>query len=790
MDQNNKDQGIGRPMRRKEDHRLLTGGGAFSDDLNLEGQAHAVFLRSPHAHALLGEIRAAAALARPGALAVLTGADFLADGLNPIPATFTPAEEEPLARRGGLEIYRAPIIPMVTDKARLVGEIVAVVVADTLPQAKDMAELMEVDYQVLPALVTPAAALAPGAALIWDDAPGNLAIDDARGEREATEAAFAAAKHVATIELNNNRVTGVPMEPRAAIGVFDSERDRHTLYAGSGAPVRHRLVLARVLGLDKEKVRVACKDVGGAFGTRGQFYSEFALLNWAAKRVGRPVKWTCERSEAFLSDAGARDQFTRVELALDEAGNFLALRASHIGNLGSHPVSYVPLHRGISVTTGVYDIPLIHFEVKGVFTNTLPIHTYRGAGRPEAMYLLERLIDAAAQDFGFDRVELRRRNLIPPDAMPYANLTGMVFDSGEFEKNMDAALALADWEGLAARKAEARARGKLLGGGFCNYIETATGIPTERAEMEILPEGRVRLVVGTQDSGQGHATSYAQLITEWLGVPFDDVDLIEGDTDLVKIGNGSHSSRSMRLAGYLLGQARDQVLDKGKRVAAHLLETAVADIGFAGGRFTVAGTDRSLGLFEVAGAVAAGSGDLPGDLPGDLADELGGKLDGAAQIDKLLTAFPNGCHVCEVEIDPETGAARLTRYAGLDDVGRVINPLLVDGQTHGGIAQGVGQALFEECVHDPETGQVLSGSLMDYCLPKALDLPDFTLGFNEVPATNNPLGIKGAGEGGATGAPPAVINAVVDALAEFGVRHVEMPATPEKIWRAMGAGRG
>jgi carbon-monoxide dehydrogenase large subunit len=445
----------------------------------------------------------------------------------------------------------------------------------------------------------------------------------------------------------------------------------------------------------------------------------------------------------------------------------------------------VPLHRGISVTTGVYDIPVIHFEVKGVFTNTLPIHTYRGAGRPEAMYLLERLIDAAAQDTGFDRVELRRRNLIPPSAMPYANLTGMVFDSGEFEKNMDAALEMADWDGLAARKAEARARGKLLGGGFCNYIETATGIPSERAEMEIRPEGRVKLVVGTQDSGQGHATSYAQLIAEWLDVPFDDVDLIEGDTDQVKIGSGSHSSRSMRLAGYLLGQARDQILDKGKRVAAHMLETAVADMGFSEGRFTVAGTDRSLGLFEVAGAIARGSADLPVDL----ARELDGKLDGAAQIDKLLSAFPNGCHVCEVEIDPETGAPSLVRYTGIDDVGRVINPLLVDGQTHGGIAQGVGQALFEECVHDPETGQVLSGSLMDYCLPKAEDLPAFKAGFNEVPATNNPLGIKGAGEGGATGAPPAVINAIVDALAEFGVRHVEMPATPEKIWRAMGGYR-
>ncbi|MDP6175162.1 MAG: molybdopterin-dependent oxidoreductase, partial [Rhodospirillales bacterium] len=450
---------------------------------------------------------------------------------------------------------------------------------------------------------------------------------------------------------------------------------------------------------------------------------------WAAKRMNRPVKWVSGRSEAFLSDDAARDQFTRVELALDEAGHFLALRASHLANFGTHAASFTPLTRGISVTTGVYDIPVVHVLAKAVFTNTNPIHTYRGAGRPEAMFLLERLIDSAAHEMGMDGVEMRRKNLIPPSAMPYKNLTGMVFDSGDFAKSMDMALAKSDWDGFEARRAKAEKRGRLLGIGIANYIETATGQPVERAEMEIKPKGRVQLVVGTQDSGQGHATSYAQLISEWLGVPFKDIDLTEGDTDIVKKGSGSHSSRSMRLAGYLLGQARDEILDKGKHIAAEMLETAVSDIQFADGRFRVVGTDRSAGLFEVAAAAPE-------------------PLEGAAEINQALNAFPNGCHICELEVDPETGAITITRYTGIDDVGRVINPLLVDGQTQGGIAQGAGQALMENCDYDPQTGQLIAGSFMDYAMPRADDFPFFDLGFNEVMATNNPLGIKGAGEGG------------------------------------------
>jgi carbon-monoxide dehydrogenase large subunit len=771
------DQGIGQPVRRKEDETLLTGQGRFSDDFNRAGQAHAVFVRTDLPHGVLKSIDTGPAAAVAGVLAVLTGADYLADGRIGTPPMRTPPGDEPLRRRDGLDTFSVPIVPLVTDKVRRVGEIVCVVVAETLAIARDAAERVTVDLDPLAPLVTPAAALAGGSPLIWEGAPGNLSIDDERGDGAATDAAFAAAAHVARIQVLNQRITGVPMEPRAAVGWVDGDTGVHTLYAGSAATVRHQHGMAHVLGLERSQVRVFCDQVGGAFGTRGQFYNEFPLVMWAAMRTGRPVKWTCERGEAFLSDAGARDQSTEVELALDAAGKFLALRADHIADLGSHPVSFVPLHRGISVTTSIYDIPAIHVTARAVFTNTLPTHTYRGAGRPEAMYLMERLIDTAAAEMGIDPVELRRRNMIPPTAMPFANLNGMVFDSGEFEKSMDMALELADWDGFHGRKSAAASRGLLAGRGLCNYIETATGLPPERCEIYVRAEGRVDLVAGTNDSGQGHATSYAQLITEWLGVPFDHIHLTEGDTDIASMGSGSHSSRSMRTVGLLMGQARDQILDKGRAIAAHLLEAAPADIEFAQGRFTVTGTDRSFGLFEVAAAAENPASDLP--------DELKGSLEGAAQRTELLPAFPNGCHICEVEVDPEAGAVQITRYAAIDDVGRVINPMIVDGQVHGGVAQGVGQALLEACVHDPDTGQVLSGSFLDYALPRADHLPDIKTGFNEVLAANNPLGVKGAGEGGTTGAPPAVINAIVDALRHLGVTHVEMPATPERVWRAI-----
>lgn len=772
--------GIGQPVRRKEDFRLLTGRGCFSDDVNLEGQAYVHLLRSPHAHALIKGFDAAPALALPGVLAVLSGADYLADGLTGIPYTANPPFLG-IVNRDGSDVFLTSNPPISSDKVRRVGEIVAVIVAESQDLARDGAERVVVDYEILPSVTDARAALAPGAPLVWDQVPGNLCIDYERGDAAATDAAFAAAAHITKLDLVNNRITGVPLEPRAAIGDYAAENESFTLHAGSQGPVLQKLAIAEIFKMPPEKVRVISKDVGGGYGTRNLMFAEFVMVLWASRRLGRPVKWVADREECFLSDPVARDIASQAELALDGAGRFLGLRVSHLTNLGTETFLFVPFTRSVDMVAGVYLIPAVYVVAKAAFTHSVPLSVYRGAGRPEAIFMIERLIDTAAAEMGLDPTDMRRLNIIPPTAIPHDTATGVLYDSGEFEKSMDGALKLADWGDVAARKAAARARGKYLGIGMGNYIEWATGIPGERAEVEILPEGRVQLVVGTMSSGQGHETAYAQVITELLGVPFQLIDLHEGDTARVKMGWGSHSSRSMRLAGTLLKQASDEIIERGKAIAAHVLEAAAADVEFAQARFTVAGTDRSLGIFEVARAAAERD-----DLPGGLA----GKLESAKEILELQTTFPNGCHICEIEVDAETGAVQITRYAAIDDVGRVINPLLVDGQTQGGIAQGVGQALMEECIYDAATGQLLSGSFLDYGIPRADDFSDFKLGHNEVLAPNNPLGIKGAGEGGTTGAPPAVINAIVDALRELGVRHVEMPATPERIWQTIRAAHG
>lgn len=764
--------GFGQPVRRKEDQRLLIGRGEFSDDLNLPGQAYAHVVRAPHAHARIIGIDANAARAAPGVLAVLTGADYLADGLIGLPNNPVPPDL-PLENLDGTTVFLPPDYALAVDRVRHAGEGVALVVAETAQQAMDAAESIVVDYDVLPAVTDVAAATAPGAPAVWDEVPGNRCIDAERGDAAAVEAAFAGAAHVARLTLHNNRVNGVPMEPRAAIGTFDPDSGCYTLHAGSQGVLIQKRALAKIFGVDEDKVRVICRDVGGGFGTRNLLFREFVLALWAARRVDRPVKWVCERSEAFLSDPYGRDQFTRAELALDSDGRFLAMRAVNVANIGSHTLHFVPLARGAAVTNGVYMIPAVYVRLQAVFSNTVPTSTYRGAGRPEAMFIVERLIDVAAAETGMDRVELRRRNFIPPASLPWTSMINTRYDSGEFAANMDAAMKLADWDGFAERRADARRRGRLRGIGIGNYIETATGIPPERAVVTVLPEGCVDLVIGTQASGQGHETSFAQLMVEWLGIPFDDVLLRTGDTDFVVMGSGSHSSRSMRLGGLLLGRATETVIARGKAVAARVLEAAESDITYAEGRFTVAGTDRALGLYEAAAAA--------------MEDE---KLSADAEITTMLPTFPNGCHVSEVEIDPETGDVELVRHAGVDDVGRIINPLLVDGQTHGAIVQGVGQALSEDCVYDAASGQLLSGSFMDYAMPRADRLPSFVVANNEVPAPNNPLGIKGAGEGGTTGAPPAIINAVVDALSEFGVSHIDMPATSQKIWDALRASGG
>ncbi|MGH7117021.1 MAG: xanthine dehydrogenase family protein molybdopterin-binding subunit, partial [Stellaceae bacterium] len=570
-----------------------------------------------------------------------------------------------------------------------------------------------------------------------------------------------------------------PMEPRTNIAEYDPATGRYTLYTGSGRGVaKVRLDLAQVLGVPAEQVRVLCGDMGGNFGTRNLFYPEYALLAWAARRVGRPVKWTCERSESFLSDWQGRDLTVEAELALDELGNFLAVRGANLSNLGAHAVAFGPLQKGLGLMSSVYRIPCGYFRGRGAVTNTVSTAPYRSAGRPEAIFVVERLVDLAADQLGLDPVALRRRNMIPPEVQPYANPLGITYDSGHYEEAMDTALALADWRGFPARRAEAKECGRLRGIGIGNYVEITSGAPRERAEITVTPEGRVELVMGTMSSGQGHETSFAQLVTEWLGVPFDSIDYVAHDTARVHAGGGSHSGRSMKLAVTIIGKATDDIIDRGRQIASFLFETGAVDIEFADGRYRVAGTDRELGIFEIAAAAATRS-DLPPSLQGPLA--------GICDETLPVASFPYGTQVCEVEVDPDTGAVEIVGYAAVDDVGRAINPLILHGQTHGGIAQGVGQALLEESHYDPANGQLVAGSFMDYAMPRADTFPPMRTALSEVPAPTNRLGVRSGGEGGTTPALAAVINAIVDALSELGVRHVEMPATPERVWRAIRA---
>jgi carbon-monoxide dehydrogenase large subunit len=770
-------KGIGAAIPRIEDARLLTGRGEYSDDLNLPDQLHAVLARTDRSHARLVSIETGDATRMPGVIAVLTGQDYLADGLRPMAAQGNP-KDVALKNRDEAPVFHPPIEPLVTDKSRRVGEGVAMIVAETYEQARDAAERVGVTYEELPVAVEPIAALEPGAPLLWDDQSSNLCVDDQKGDPAAVAAAIAEAAHVVSLEFVNNRVTGVPMEPRAAVADYDAENDLHLLFAGGQGVNRFQRELAAAFSLPEDSFRVVSRDVGGGYGTRNSCYPEFALVAWAAKRLGRPVKWVGTRAEMGLGDYAGRDLISRAELALDAAGNFLAMRTENFGNLGTHSLSFVPIARGPTVTTGLYDIPLADVVTKAVWTNTSPVTAYRGAGRPEAIFVLERLVDLAASETGIDRVKLRRRNLLPESALPYTNPLGVTYDSGKFHKSMDMVLDLSDWAGFEVRRDEAMKSGRLRGIGIANYVETSTGWPLERAVMEVLPEGRVEMIIGSQSSGQGHETTFRQIGASFLGVPFECVDFRYGDTAFVKDGSGSHSARTMRVGGHLFTQTRDEIVDRGRRIAAHILECAEADVVFAEGKFRVTGTDRETDLFDVAAAAA-------GD---DVPDDLQGPLRATALIDRPMPAYPNGCHVAEVEIDPETGAVRIIRYAAVDDVGTVVNPSIVDGQVHGGIAQGVGQALWEEVVYDPETGQLLAGSFMDYVMPRADDFPMFAVGHNEVPTETNLMGAKGGGEGGTTPAPAAIVNAIVDALRDYGVTHLQMPVTAEKIWRAMEGG--
>jgi carbon-monoxide dehydrogenase large subunit len=769
-------EGFGKPVLRKEDARLLVGGGCYSDDVNLPGQAYTCFVRSPHAHARIRRIDTAAARATPGVIAVLTGADAAADGVKPLTHSPVPANPYEEMLRSRDVVFVAPHPPMPADVARFVGEVVAMVIAETRAAARDGAERVLVDWTPLPAVTASLTAAAPNAPILYDGTTSNVCVDSAVvGNSAAVDVAFSRAAHLVRFETWVQRVTGVTMEPRAAVGVWDPASGRYTVYAGAGGLGRTQTGVAGALGVPETAVRVVAREVGGNFGTRNSCYPEFALVAWAARRLGRPVKWTGERREAFLADYGGRDLVAHAELALDAEGTFLAFRTVNTSNVGAHAVSFHPLNKGMAIATTVYRVPVVSLRGRAVLTNTSPTTPYRSAGRPEVMFVMERLIDLAARRHGFDRLELRRRNLVPPSAMPYRNAGGVLYDSGDYRAALDRTVALADWAGFAARRAEARRRGRYRGIGVASYLEINTGFPRERAHITVRPEGKIDLVLGTLSSGQGHETSFAQLLVEWLGIEHSDVRLITGDTDVTIVGGGAHSARALRLAAVVMANASDQIVEKGKRIAAWLLEAAAADIEFSARRFSVKGTDRSVDLFEVAAAA----------LRADAPEDCRGPLDGTSDETMPSPSFPYGCAVCEVEVDPETGVVELVRYTTVDDVGRAVNPMILHGQTHGGIAQGVGQALWESCAYDAETGQLLSSTLMDYALPRADMLPAFTTEISEVPSTSHPLGLRGGGEGGTTPALGAVINAICDALAELGVEHIEMPATSERVWQAI-----
>ncbi|MEE8145278.1 MAG: xanthine dehydrogenase family protein molybdopterin-binding subunit [Kiloniellales bacterium] len=768
---------IGQPVRRTEDEALLTGRGRFSDDVSLDGQAHMTVVRSPHAHAALGAIDRSAALAMPGVLAVLTGAEVAADGLRPIPSLVREPSTE-FRNRDGSRMPDVSFPLLAAGKVRFVGEPVALVVAETAAQALDGAEAVAVDYQPLAAVTGAVEALAEGAPLLRDEAPGNRIFDWQTGDAEAVEAAFAVAAHVTRLDLVNNRLVTSYLEPRTAIGAYDEDTGRYTLIAGSQSVHRLKGSLAASLGVEAGRIRVVSGDVGGSFGGKLFCYPEYILIAWAARRLGRPVKWTATRGETFLVDLQSRDHVAQCALALDAEGRFLALRVTATLNLGANIAPravYVPLNYMSRVMGGVYAFPAITMRLHGAFTNTAPLYVYRGVGRAEAIYLVERLIDRAADETGIDRVELRRRNLIASEDMPYTTPMDTTYDSGDFAACLDTALDKSGWNGFAARREAAREGGLVRGIGLACCIEDAGGPPTEFARVRVHPDGTVDGLVGSQSSGQGHGTIFAQVLADQFGVPFEDARIIWGDSDVVANGTGSFGSRSTQMVGSALVEASAMVIGKGRAAAAQLLQVQTGDIEYAGGRFVVSGSDRGIGLGEVAAAMAGE------DMPEGMRGELAAELDYQAKDD----SFPNGCHVAEVEIDPETGVVRLAAYTAVDDFGRLVNPLLVDGQVHGAVAQGVGQAMLERTVYDEETGQLLSGSFMDYAMPRADDLPNIATATLAVPCLNNPLGVKGAGESGSIGAPPAVMNAVADALRQLGVADIDMPVTPERVWRAI-----
>ncbi len=765
--------GIGARAPRREDWALLTGRARFIDDIDLADQLHAYFVRSPHAHARIGAIDTADALAIPGVVAVLTGADLAADGVGLLQAPPSPKG------RGGKPLHNPPQLAITADKARHVGDAVAMVLAESAAAAREGAAAVAVDYAELPAVAATTAALAPDAPRVWDDLPSNLALDWETGDRAKVETAFASAAHVARLDLVNNRVIVAAMETRGAIADYDPAERRYTLYTPTGGGTAIQTDLAeKGLKVPPAAIRVVTPEVGGGFGMKNYIYPEQVAVCWAARRMGRPVKWVADRDDAFPTDRHARDHVMAAELALDGEGRFLAIRCRTVSNMGAYvnasgPV--IPTGGGTRMLTNVYRIPLAYAETQCVFTNTTPISAYRGAGKPEFCYMVERLVDRAARDLGIDPAELRARNLVRQADMPYRTPTGLVYDSGDFELNMQEALRLADRDGFPARAAAARGEGKRRGFGFSVYTEP-DGFKDGRVGLQFDPGGHLTLTMTGQTNGQGHATTFAQVASSRLGIPADTIHVVQGDTDRVGYGSGTGGSRTATVAGTAIYHASLKLVEKGRRIAAQLLEASAEDIEFDAGCFRVAGTDRDVTIQQVARASFEDS-----KVPPDM--ELG--FDASYHFSAKAYSYPCGCHVAEVEIDEATGVVSVVRYALVSDFGTVINPMLLEGQMHGGIVQGIGQAIYEDCRYDPESGQLITGSFMDYCLPRASHTPPFAWGRTETVCTTNPLGIKGCGESGPTASMPAVMNAVMDALADCDTAGLDMPATPEKVWRVL-----
>jgi carbon-monoxide dehydrogenase large subunit len=764
--------GVGQPVLRKEDDTLVRGKGKYTDDFNLPGQAYAWIVRSSHAHGIIKGIDTSAAKAMPGVLGVWTGADLASAGYGPYTCGL------PLKNRDGTPLLQTNRTALMSDKVRYVGDPVAFVVAETLTQARDAGEAVVLDIEPLPAVTSAEEAAKPGAPQLYDHIPNNVALDYHYGDAAKVEAAFASAAHVTKLDITNTRVAVVAMEPRAALASYDKASERYTIQVPTQGVAGNRTNLAKnLMKVPNDKVHLLTANVGGSFGMKNINYPEYMCILHAAKALGRPVKWTDERSTSFLSDSHGRAQQIHAELALDAEGKFLAVKVSGYGNLGAYITGVAPSPLSLNVgknIASVYRTPLLSVDIKTVLTNTTLMGAYRGAGRPEANYFMERLIDRAADEMGINRLTLRKRNFIKPAQMPFAASSGVTYDSGDFQGVFNKALEISDHANFAKRKKESRKRGKLRGIAVGSYLEVTAPPGVELGKIVFEDDGSVKLITGTLDYGQGHATPFAQVMSDQLGVPFEAVKLVQGDSDIVHTGNGTGGSRSITASGMAIVEASKLVIEKGKRAAAHLMEASENDIEFARGRFTIAGTDRSIDIMELSRRMREGK--MPEGVPSS--------LDVDHTTKEVPSTFPNGCHVAEVEIDPDTGVVQIVRYTGVNDFGTIVNPMLVAGQLHGGVAQGIGQALME-CVSYDSSGQPITGSFMDYAMPRAQDIPMMAVGDHPVPAKSNPLGTKGCGEAGCAGSLSTIVNAVLDALAEFGIAHIDMPLTSERIWRAI-----